>query len=534
LTHITRTKNVARRTAAVPYHFLIPLLVAAAVLRVAGIDFGLPGKFRPDEEFLVSRGLGILGGELNPHFFQYPSLYMYLLAGVYGTWRAIGGLLGAFGAAGFQAYIDAHAEAPAYLVARLTSAALGVAQVAATYRLGRLAVSARVGVLAAGLLTFGYAHVRESHFATTDVAMVLWATLALAAMIAVTRDGRMADSLQAGALAGLAFSTKYPALALSVPLALAHMIPWRPGALRRASAAGLVMASVFVATSPYVFLDFTSFRAAMAMESGFLGGLPGLDAPHGLPWLVGFAMRYGLGLPVALVALVGLGWAVRDAVRGGRFRPAALLLLAFTISVATPFVLTRITYVRYALPIFPVLAVLAARVVMAVGERATPKHAWPAACGLAALLSLEPAQRALRTDRLLAQPDTRSLARDFVVGHLPPGARIGANTYYAYPKPQLPPDYRLVDFAGPDGPDAEWVLLEEHPISFFSPPAPPAAAARLASFGEVVADFDPFVPGRREEGVYDPADAFYVPLAGQDTVTRPGPRIRIYHLRPAR
>jgi hypothetical protein len=532
MTRLTPTRRAARRTAAVPYHLLIPLLGLAAALRLAGIDFGLPGKFRPDEEFLVSRGLGILGGELNPHFFQYPSLYMYLLAAVYGVWRAIGGLLGTFGAAGFQAYIDAHAEAPAYLVARITTAVVGVAGVAATYRLGRLAVNARAGILAAAFLAFSYGHVRESHFATTDVTMVLWVTLALAAMIVVSRDGRLSDSLQAGALAGLAFSTKYPALALSVPLVLCHAFPWRPGAVKRLAAAALMMAAVFAATSPYVILDFKSFREAMAMESGFLGGLSGLDAPHGLHWLIGVSLRYGVGLPVTLVGLVGLGWALVDIARGGRLRPTALVLVAFTIALATPFVLTRITYVRYALPLFPVVAVLAARVTMAVAERAQPRHAWAAACGMALLLVVEPGIRAFKTDRLLAQPDTRNLARDFIVSRVPAGARIGANTYYAYPKPQLPPEYRLVDFAGPDWADAEWALVEDHPVSFFSPPAPPEAAARLAAFGEVVADIDPFVPGRRDEGVYDPADAFYLPLAGQDTVTRPGPRIRIYHLRP--
>jgi hypothetical protein len=531
---ITNRKRAARRTPSPPYRLLIPLLVAAAGLRFLALDFGLPGKYRPDEEFLVSRGLGILGGETNPHFFQYPSLYMYLLAGVYGVWRAVGGALGMFGPDGFQAYIDAHAEAPAYLVARWTTAVVGVAGVAATYRLGRLAFNARVGVLAAAFLAFSYSHVRESHFATTDVTMVLWATLALAAMIAVAREGRLADSLQAGTLAGLAFSTKYPALALSVPLVLSHVVPWRRDAPKRILAAGAAMAAAFALTSPYVLLDFKSFREAMAMESGFLGGLAGLTTPTGLHWLLGFALPLGAGLPVAFVGLVGFVMALVDVARDGRLRPVALILVAFAIAVTTPFLLTRITYVRYALPVLPVLAVLGARVVAALAERTLPRHRRRSRRGAALLLVLEPGLRSWRTDVLLSRPDTRNLARDFITRHVPPGTRLGANTYYTYPKPQLPPEYRLVDFAGPDWADAEWAFVEDHPVSFFSPPPPPEAAERLASQGEVVAEFDPFVAGRREDGVYDAADAFYLPLAGQDTVTGPGPRIRIYRLRPAR
>ena len=55
---------------------------------------------------------------------------------------------------------------------------------------------------------------------------------------------------------------------------------------------------------------------------------------------------------------------------------------------------------------------------------------------------------------------------------------------------------------------------------------------RLASAGEVVADFNPFVPGREAEAVFEPVDAFYVPVAGQAAVRAAGPRIRIYRLAP--
>lgn len=535
-----------RRIAPHPYRLLFALLGIAAILRFYGIEFGLPGKYRPDEEFLVSRGLGILHGELNPHFFQYPSLYMYLLAVVYGAWRAIGESLGSFGAAGFQAFLDATGGAPAHLVARQTTALLGVAGVAATYRLGREVAGSRAGVLAALLLAFNYSHVRESHFATTDVLMVLLATLALAWMIRVARDGRLRDSIVAGAFSGLAFSSKYPALALAVPLALSHLwlLPsWRgrasgpaltwPAAARRLALAFAAMALCFAATSPYVLLDWKSFRAAMAMESTFTGGLAGLDAPYGLSWLFGFALRYGAGIPFTVVAMLGLALAVRDLLRRGTARAAAVILLSFAVAEMTPFVLSRLVYVRYALVLLPILSVLAARAILAAAEKTLPQHAVAVAAGLALLVSVEPGLRAIRTEQLFRQPDTRNLAREFIAAHVPPGSRIAANAYYQYAKPELPNGCRYVDFGDADWTRDTWALVDEHPIAFFSPPPPPAAAARLASAGTLVADFDPFVSGRRAEAVYDPADAFYVPLAGQGAVRAPGPRIRLYRLTAA-
>jgi hypothetical protein len=72
--------------------------------------------------------------------------------------------------------------------------------------------------------------------------------------------------------------------------------------------------------------------------------------------------------------------------------------------------------------------------------------------------------------------------------------------------------------------------VDEHPpIPFFSPPPPPEAQERLLSQADVAAVFDPFLA--EDTAVFDPADAFYVPLAGHGAVRAPGPRIRIYKLR---
>src|SRR5687768_11015562 len=116
---------------------------------------------------------------------------MYTLAGAYGAWRAVGGVLGSFGPAGFDAFVNADGGAAAHLAARCVTAALGVLGVYAAYRLGRAAYGTLAGLVAAVLVAFNYSHVRESHFATTDVPMVLLATLALERMVRVARDGRL-------------------------------------------------------------------------------------------------------------------------------------------------------------------------------------------------------------------------------------------------------------------------------------------------------------------------------------------------------
>ena len=60
---------------------LIGLLALA--LRVWALDFGLPSWLHPDEFSFVFIPLNFFSGDLNPHFFTYPTFHYYLLALVY-------------------------------------------------------------------------------------------------------------------------------------------------------------------------------------------------------------------------------------------------------------------------------------------------------------------------------------------------------------------------------------------------------------------------------------------------------------------
>ena len=61
---------------------LAAILAGAAALRVVGIAYGRPFPlFSPDEQSIVPRAWKMVhGGGLDPHWFDYPTLLMYLLA----------------------------------------------------------------------------------------------------------------------------------------------------------------------------------------------------------------------------------------------------------------------------------------------------------------------------------------------------------------------------------------------------------------------------------------------------------------------
>src|SRR4029453_9837981 len=63
---------------------LLLVLVIGFGLRTFSAGYGLPDLYHPDEPKIVERAVRFHQGDLNPRFFNYPSLYMYALAGVSG------------------------------------------------------------------------------------------------------------------------------------------------------------------------------------------------------------------------------------------------------------------------------------------------------------------------------------------------------------------------------------------------------------------------------------------------------------------
>src|SRR5215203_693669 len=155
-----------------PAQWLRIIVAAGAVLRLFPFWFGLPYPYaRPDEAVSVSRAMDILAGDLNPHFFHWPSLTFYLLALVYGAVRLIRRVL----------FLDpTFSAATAIMLGRICVGVAGTATIAVIFTLTRRVADKTTGLLAAACLAVAMLHVRDSHFAMTDVLMtfLLMASLA--------------------------------------------------------------------------------------------------------------------------------------------------------------------------------------------------------------------------------------------------------------------------------------------------------------------------------------------------------------------
>jgi hypothetical protein len=106
-----------------------------------------------------------------------------------------------------------------------------------------------------------------------------------------------------------------------------------------------------------------------------------------------------------------------------------------------------------------------------------------------------------------------------------------------YGKPQLL-TVRILPFDMPFDPPGllklegvEYVMSDSlPPLAFFSRGPLPSEMATLNAHATLVFDVNPVKYGAPTP-VFDAADAFYVPIRHINSMTRPGPRIRIWKLK---
>jgi hypothetical protein len=423
------TRTLSERRWAWPA--LAGVLIVAIGLRTWGIAAGLPYVYNLDEsDHFVPHAVAMFGHGLNPHYFANPPALTYLLHLLFAVWFG--------GGAGVRHAYSLHPQ-DVYVLARVTTAALGTIAVWLLYLLGARLFSRGVGLLAAAIEAVAFLPVFYSHLALNDVPTLAPLTLSLLGAAGVLRSGRRRDYLVAGIGLGLACATKYTAgiVALSLLAALAARYLERdsrqaPAGGRSSSPSPLAVGAAiagaaalltFLLANPYSVLDYQSFHRALAHQSTLSGEAQGkLGAPRngGFAYYL-WSLSWGLGWVPALAALGGAVAVWRREERlGWLLVPAPVVFLLFMGSQGRYFG-------RWLLPIFPILCLLAAffalRLAAALADRSPRLRP-----GLLALAVLAPCAQgavySVHSSLVLARADTRNLTRAWMVGHVPQGSLV--------------------------------------------------------------------------------------------------------------
>jgi len=422
---------------------LAAVLLGGLGLRLWGVAQGLPYAYNTDEaDHFVPRAVRMFeAGSLNPHYFANPPAFTYLLHFLFGI---------SYGGSRGVAHAFALHPGEVYTLARVVAAVLGTAALWLLYATGARLFSRAVGLLAAAIEAVAFLPVFYAHLALNDVPTLAPLTLSLLGTAGVLRKGRARDHLLAGVGLGLACASKYTAGVAILPLAAAiaaRYLDAGPAAGRRALS-GLALAGssallAFLIANPYAVLDYHDFHGELVHQSSLSAEAQGkLGAPKqgGLLYYL-WSLTWGLGWVPALAALGGALTVWRTERRlGWLLVPAPLLFLAFM-------GLQGRYFGRWLLPIFPILCLLAAHFALTLAQGAARllagrvrgrdsragaagggEGAWRIGLGalLVAALLAQGLIYSVHSGLVLSRADTRNLTRDWMLAHIPAGAKIVA------------------------------------------------------------------------------------------------------------
>ena len=538
--------------------FAIAGIVAlAAALRLWGLVFGSPVQ-HPDEVFLILYPLNFLSGDLNPYSFHKPTLHYYVLGLTYLVRYAATVVAGSQWDLSRYAAYHYFWDSEALLIwARVVGVAFGVATVWCISRLARAAYDARAGLIAALFLAISVLHVRQSPLAAVDIPLTLWFVGAVWCAVRLCRHDRMGDYVLSGALVGLAAGTKYPGAAAGVAVLSAHLLAGRSFWDRRLWTSGVVAMISFLATTPYAVLDYKTFTnhllfQAYHAESG-RGGVTSAWFYH---------LRSSLSHNIGVLGLAAFPVALALQFFGRRQMEVWVLIAGFS-----GFLLVvgwgQLAFARYALPLAALQIVMVSGALASI--RSTRRRVF-----LVVLIAVEPFYGSARVAHLLGSIDTRALAAAWIERNIPPGSTccnfggwagdppvrtfsdhwwrmttyersFGRQTmdsqipFLISSKPKRPFFWYAVHTANRDlsggsvnaarDLGCSHVILHQHPLSYSTVDS--SFAGQLARYASLVRRWTP-VGLKSADPVFDPADAYYIPLGKFGPLRQPGPEIEIW------
>jgi len=420
----------------------VGLTLAALLLRLVGIAWGLPNtlhhqSYHPDEHLLLfyALPLDIGHGVWDPHFYNYGSLWLYVLSVAS---RVVDG----WGLAGDN-------WANFHLAGRLISAVMGSITVAFAFIIGKRLSGFWAGLTAGVALALAPGSVMHSRFHTVDIPATFFVTAVLLVAVKSYQEENVRRAMWYAtwgfAVAGLAVAVKYNMAVAVLPLLLALWLrPWPTGTRAQLSIFGLAwMALAFVITTPGALFSSAEFLRDLRFEMQHVKeghGLVFVNTPPAAVYQLGNLVQ-AVGWGTLLLGLVGIFAAWRD-----RSRPAWILLafvVPYYLLIGGPGI--EVKFLRYVLPVCPVLCVFAGYA-LAKGVRTTlVESRWAVVAGAVLLVSFATAANFLVVTEQMVRKDPRDEAAE-VLAKEAMGKSIGLVTVpFFYTPPFFPDTGALVD-----------------------------------------------------------------------------------------
>ncbi len=394
---------------------MLLIVLLGGALRLYGVNWDQNSHYHPDERYIsmvtsdirwpqsINEFLDPKRSPMNPYWiarenreraFAYGTLPVYMT-------RFVSYWVGVFVDKWWEGYDGVT------LVGRALSGLLDTAAIFIVFLLGTRIFNRRVGLLGALFYALTVLSIQHSHFYTTDITLNFFVLLTLLFAYNTSQNGSNSNTFMMGAAAGMAFASKFSALPILALLPVAALLYERKKITTRnpklvtlsaqfarlnwvslistliLAFGGFVLAYFIFA--PYSFLD-TNGLLRNVNEQDKIVIRAEADLPYTrqyyetTPYLypIEQMVRWSMGVPLGITALIGFVMCVVYALgRGphsGATSAGAILMLSWMLPY---FIITGRAYakfLRYNLPLLPLFAIMAAALLVTLGQWLDQKY----------------------------------------------------------------------------------------------------------------------------------------------------------------
>lgn len=368
---------------------LIGIIFLAGVLRFYNLVWDQGYHLHPDERAIIlavehlqyphtlTEFFSINSG-WNPHFFAYGSFPFYLLKII---------------SSGLSIFDPAFAKYDLLgVVGRFISGISDLITLLFLFKIGKKLFSSSVGFFAAFLYAVSVLPIQLSHFYAVDTILTCLITIILYQLLLFYEKPELKRAVIIGFVFGLSLATKISAVVLVSAIGAAliadfgliflhaphkprHWLPHLPHLIKHLATYALLMAIVAIATfiffEPYALIDFTNFWKQTQQQSAMTHDA--FTFPYTLQYVGKIPYWYelkniflfGLGPLLATFSFIGVFYVMYLAGRRdktGRWAKELILIVFFLTYVAVVGSFA-IGFMRYMLPVYPMLSLFAAVVI---------------------------------------------------------------------------------------------------------------------------------------------------------------------------
>ncbi|MDA1096659.1 MAG: glycosyltransferase family 39 protein, partial [Chloroflexi bacterium] len=418
---------------------LAALVAFALLLRFSGLDWG---AFHPDEWAISTAVYNLdwptsigeffsVDSALNPKWFNYGSLPLYAFRGISETAAWLRPSMG---------FIS-----PDVVLWRATSGLADVATLLLVAYCAKRLFGPTSGLLAALLYGAAGLPIQLSHFYTVDPLFTTFLTAATVASVIFVDTRSRRWGIVSAALLGLAVATKATGVLFAAPVVLAwvfvlagsrHLVG-RSVAIRLGFVilAGTAAIGAFALSQPYALIDSQVFLDDVLFQIRMARGV--IELPYTIQYIdtapfwyhIRNLVVWGLGIPLGVVGILGIG----NVLLRGVFRERRGELL-IAIAVVVPFLLLgagQVKFMRYLLPIYPMLALAAAGILTTFGGHIGrgPRSRLAVPIAIVALILLPTVAYGVAVSNVYRSPHTISRMGEWARENIPPGSTVAIEAW---------------------------------------------------------------------------------------------------------